>query len=55
MKFLITWQMHEDKLHDTLSMFSQMTLEQDKALMGDKIQMIGRWHDLIRGQGVAIF
>jgi len=55
MKFMITWQLHEGKLHDTLSMFSQMSAEQDKALMGDDVQMIGRWHDLTRGQGVAIF
>jgi hypothetical protein len=23
--------------------------------MGDDVQMVGRWHDLTRGQGVAIF
>jgi hypothetical protein len=55
MKFMITWQLHEGKLHDTLSMFSQMTPEQDKALMGERIQLIGRWHNLVSGQGVAVF
>lgn len=55
MKFLVSWQLHEGKLHDTLSMFSQMTAEQEKSMMGDKLTMIGRWHDLVRGTGVAIF
>jgi len=32
-----------------------MTAEQDEALMGNDVKMIGRWHDLTRGQGVAIF
>lgn len=55
MKFLISWQMHEGKLHDTLALFSQMSAEQEKAMMGDQVKLIGRWHDLVRGQGVAIY
>ena len=55
MKFLITWQMHEGKLHDTLSMFSQMTAEQEQSMMGDGVKLIGRWHDLVRGRGAAVF
>lgn len=55
MTFLITWRFHQGKLHDTLSLFSQMTQEQDDALMGDHVRLIGRWHDLIGGKGVAIF
>ncbi len=54
MKFLITWQMHEGKLHDTLSVFSTMSAEQEQSLMGDQIRLVGRWHDLVRGTGVAI-
>ena len=54
MKFMITWQLHEGKLHDTLSLFSQMTPEQDAALHGEDVTIIGRWHDLMSGSGVAI-
>ena len=47
--------MTDQQRHDTLSMFSKMTPEQDKALMGERIQLIGRWHNLVSGQGVAVF
>lgn len=55
MKFLITWQMHEGKLHDTLALFTEMPPEQEEKMMGDSLKLIGRWHDLIRGTGVAIY
>jgi hypothetical protein len=55
MKFMVTWQMHPGKLHDTLAKFSKMTPEQDAALGGKQVRLIGRWHDLARGRGVAIF
>lgn len=55
MKFLITWQIHEGKLHDTLSLFSQMTPEQEQSLLGEKIKLVGRWHDLVRGTGAGIY
>ena len=32
-----------------------MTVEQDKALMGNKLKLICRWHDLPRGRGAAVF
>ncbi len=54
MTFLITWQIHQGKLHPILAHFSQLSDEQDKAMMGDEIKMIGRWHDLVSGTGVAI-
>jgi hypothetical protein len=54
MKFMITWQFQPGKLHDTLAKFAQMTPEQDQALMGKEIKLIGRWHDLTRGRGVCI-
>lgn len=54
MKFLITWQLHEGKLHDTLSLFSKMTTEEEQAMMGDQIKLLTRWHDLVSGSGVAI-
>ena len=55
MKFLITWQMHEGKLHDTLSMFSQMNDDQEQAMMGGDIKLVTRWHDLVRGSGIAVY
>src|SRR6266699_3269012 len=54
MKFMITWQLRPGKLHDALSLFSQMTPEQDQADHGSAIMLIGRWHDLLRGRGVTI-
>jgi hypothetical protein len=55
MKFLITWQIHEGKLHDTLALFSQMTELQERALMTDDVRLLSRWHDLIRGTGAAVY
>jgi hypothetical protein len=55
MKIMISWQLHEGKLHDTLSLFSAMSAEQEQAMMGDQLRLIGRWHDLVRGTGVAIY
>ena len=54
MKFMITWQFHPGKLADGLAHFSQMTTEQDRQDHGPNIKLIGRWHDLARGRGVAI-
>jgi hypothetical protein len=54
MKFMISWQFHPGKLSDALAVFSQMTPEQDKQDHGPHIKLIGRWHDLARGRGVAI-
>lgn len=54
MKFLITWQLHSETHHDTLDLFSKMTAEQEQALMGD-MKLIGRWHDVIRGTGAAVY
>lgn len=55
MKFLIQWQLHEGKLHDTLSLFSKMSAEEEQAMMGDQIKLITRWHDLVGGSGVGIY
>lgn len=55
MKFLIHWKMHPEKLHDTLALFTQMPAEQEQALMGNQVQLIGRWHDLVGGKGVAVY
>lgn len=55
MKIMITWQFHESKLHETLAMFSQMSNEQERALMGENLKLLGRWHDLVSGKGCAVF
>jgi hypothetical protein len=54
MKFMITWQFHPGKLADGLAHFSQMTPKEDEQDRGVSIKLIGRWHDLARGRGVAI-
>ncbi len=53
MKFMVSWRVHEDKRHEALKAFSQMSLEDDRAELGD-VKLIGRWHDLQSFSGVAI-
>ena len=55
MKFLVTWQVHEGKLHDTLALFSKLSMDQERALMGKGVTLISRWHDVLRGSGAAVF
>jgi len=54
MKFMVTWQLHEDKRHEVLKQFSQMGPEEIAGEMGDKVKLIGRWHHLASFTGVAI-
>lgn len=54
MKFMLTWRIHPDKRHQALKGFSQMDASADKADMGS-IKLIGRWHDVGKSTGVAIF
>ena len=54
MKVLITWQLHEGKLHDILGAFAEMTAEEETSLMGN-MKLIGRWHDVVRGSGAAVY
>jgi uncharacterized protein DUF3303 len=54
MKFMVTFRVHPDKRQAAFAAFSQMTAEDDKRDMGDKIKLIGRWHDLSQFSGVAI-
>src|ERR1017187_3862635 len=53
MKFMITWRIHPDK-RAVINAFSQMTAADDHKDMGDKIKLIGRWHDPSSASGVAI-
>jgi hypothetical protein len=54
MKFMVSWRVHPDKRHEALKTFSRMTSADDSADRGEKIKLIGRWHDLQRFTGVAI-
>ena len=54
MKFMVTWRVHPDKRQAVFNAFSQMTTDDDKKDMGDKVKLIGRWHDLSQFSGVAI-
>ena len=52
---MLKWRVHEDKRHDVLKRFSQMDAAADNADMGDEIKLIGRWHDVAKFEGVAIY
>ena len=52
---MLTWRLHIEKRQHALKGFSKMTPADDKADMGKNIKLIGRWHDLAGGTGVAIF
>lgn len=54
MKFLVQWRVHEEKRHETLKAFAQMTPEDDAADLGGRVKLIGRWHDLVGFTGVAV-
>ena len=54
MKFMVSWRLHEGKILDAYTRFFQMTPEDDAADRGSRIKLIGRWHDLAQGKGVAI-
>lgn len=53
MKFLVTWVCHPDKRQDAYTTFAQMTDADDEADRGG-VKLIGRWHDVASGSGVAI-
>jgi len=55
MKFMLTWRVHPDKRQAAFSAFSQMNPQDDLKDMGDKIKLIGRWHDLSDFTGFALF
>lgn len=55
MKFMLSWRLLQEKRLEALKGFSAMSTADDAADMGDKIKLIGRWHDVSAGTGVAIF
>jgi hypothetical protein len=54
MKFMINWRIHDESRHNALKTFSQLTLQEELGDYADKINVIGRWHDLVGFTGVAI-
>jgi hypothetical protein len=55
MKVMVTWQMYPGELHETLGKFATMSPQDEAAAMGPDVKLIGRWHDVAQGRGVAIF
>jgi hypothetical protein len=53
MKFMVTWQIDQDKWFDVLGVWSSMTPEQ-RVDAGDDAKIIGRWHNMAARSGVAI-
>jgi hypothetical protein len=53
MKFMITWQMKPGRLHEALELFASLPTEPGQP-EAPGIHLIGRWHDLVRGKGVAL-
>jgi len=54
MKFMVSWRVHPEKRQAVFGAFAQMTAADDQKDMGDKVKLIGRWHDLSQFTGVAI-
>ena len=53
MKFMIHWSSSTDTRHDTYKAFAQMSEADDQSDHAG-VTVIGRWHDLVAGGGVAI-
>ena len=53
MTFLVKWHLHREKRHQTLALFSEMSVEQEEASRGD-VKVLGRWHDIVGGTGVMV-
>lgn len=54
MKFLLTWRLYDDKKVEAMTGFSQMTPADDETDHGPKVHLVGRWHNLAAGTGVAV-
>lgn len=53
MKYMVQWRIHDDKRHEALKAFSGMASSADEPGLS-KLNLIGRWHDVIGFTGVAI-
>lgn len=54
MKFLITWSIPEDKWIPVLKTFCSMSTSEQKDV-GEGVELVGRYHDVVARTGVAIF
>ena len=53
MKFVLTWSSVMDTRHEVYKNFAQMS-DADDAADHAGVTLVGRWHDLVAGGGVAI-
>ena len=53
MKFLLTWSGNADKRHEVYETFGKMS-DADDAADHPGVTLVGRWHDVVAGQGVLI-
>jgi Domain of unknown function (DUF3303) len=53
MKFMVSWQAHDDRRHEVLKSFAGMS-DADAAAEFGNLKVIGRWHDMVGFTGVAI-
>ena len=54
MKQMILWQIHQDFREEVFSGFAAMELADYQSQQGPAVKILGRWHDVINGTGVAI-
>ena len=54
MKFLVTWNISEDKWIPVLKTFNGMTPAERKDA-GEGVEIVGRWHDVVARTGASIF
>lgn len=55
MLFLSTWRCQTGKIGDTYKAFMDMAPGDAVADGGPKIKLLGRWHDMATGSGVAVW
>lgn len=53
MKFMVSWSSNTATRHDTYEAFAKMS-DADDAADHPGLTLIGRWHDVTAGRGVAI-
>jgi hypothetical protein len=54
MKFMVHWKIHQSNRPAVFSGFAAMELAEYQSQQGPNVEIIGRWHDVINGTGVAI-
>lgn len=54
MKFMVKWRVFPEMRHEVMKGFSMMSENDLQNDLGDKVKLIGRWHDVSKFEGVAI-